>query len=97
MASLRAIVAKPRLEGSDDLDVMVGHRLRALRLQRGLSRRALGAAIGVSVAEIGQFEDGLTRVGAARLMRLAEALEVHISAFFDHDRAALCAETANPS
>jgi transcriptional regulator with XRE-family HTH domain len=83
MASLRAILASPGLAGCDGLDALVGERLRALRQQRGLSAGVLGAAIGVSAAEIGRFEAGLTRIGAARLTRLAGTLGVHISAFFE--------------
>lgn len=97
MGSMHAVVARPRLEEYDDLDALVGHRVRALRRQRGLSRRALGTEIGASVAEIGQFEAGLMRVGAARLMRIADALEVHISAFFESDRAVMCAGAGDPS
>ena len=83
MASLRAIVATAGFAGCDELDALVGERLRALRQQRGLSPGVLGAAIGVSAAEIGRFEAGLTRIGANRLTRLAGALGVHISAFFE--------------
>jgi transcriptional regulator with XRE-family HTH domain len=83
MASLRAIAASSHLAGCDELDALVGERLRALRQQRGLSAGILGAAIGVTAADIGRFEAGMTRIGAARLTRLAGALGVHISAFFE--------------
>jgi transcriptional regulator with XRE-family HTH domain len=83
MASVRAIGASPPFEAYDELDVFVGDRLRSLRLQRGLSVGLLAAAIGASVGEIGEFEAGVTRIGATRLMRLAEALDVHVSAFFE--------------
>ena len=83
MASLRAIVASARLGSGDELDAFVGERLRALRLQCGLSPSVLGSVIGVSAADIARFEAGLTRIGAARLTRLANALGVHVSAFFE--------------
>ena len=90
MAPVRAILASARLAGGDELDALVGERLRALRLERRLSPGMLGSVIGVSAAEIGRFEAGLTRIGAARLMRLAGALGVHVSTFFDAGRRAPC-------
>jgi transcriptional regulator with XRE-family HTH domain len=90
MAPLRAIVASAHLAGGGELDALVGERLRALRQQRQLSPGALGSVIGVSAGEIVRFEAGLTRIGATRLMRLAGALGVHVSTFFDDPCAHPC-------
>ena len=71
--------------GSDPLDLLVGSRIRALRLQRRLSRRELGAAIGAPAEDIRQFEAGLQRVGAARLSSIADALAIDIGTLFEAD------------
>jgi transcriptional regulator with XRE-family HTH domain len=90
MAPMRAIVANACLAGGDELDALVGERLRVLRLQCGLSPALLASRIGVSAAEIARFEAGLMRIGATRLLRLADALGVHVSAFFDAGRPQPC-------
>jgi transcriptional regulator with XRE-family HTH domain len=64
------------------VDMLVGNHVRALRLERGLSQQALGAAIGVGAEDIKQFEAGLKRVGAARLLAIARVFEVEIEFFF---------------
>ncbi len=69
--------------GGDPLDLLVGSRIRVLRLQRRLSRRELGAAIGARAEDIRQFEAGLQRVGAARLSSIADVLEIDIGALFE--------------
>ena len=64
------------------VDLLVGHRVRALRLQRRLSQHALGAAIGVTVRDIRLFEAGSRRIGAARLHAIAKVFEIDVGVFF---------------
>ncbi len=52
----------------------IGARVRALRLQRGLSGRKLAAAADVSQPFLSQLEAGRTSVAIATLYRLAAAL-----------------------
>jgi transcriptional regulator with XRE-family HTH domain len=73
----------PPVGKSDSVDVRVGHRVRALRLQRGLSQRELGMAIGASAEDMRQFEAGLKRIGATRLMRIARAFDVDVAVLFE--------------
>src|SRR5580700_11691217 len=65
------------------LDKVVGRRMRARRLQLGLSQRALGDALGISYQQVQKYEQGVSRVGAGRLQQLAEILNVPVSVFFD--------------
>jgi transcriptional regulator with XRE-family HTH domain len=65
------------------LDKVVGRRMRARRLQLGLSQRALGDALGVSYQQVQKYEQGVSRIGAGRLQQLAEILTVPVSVFFD--------------
>ena len=66
----------------DPLDVMIGERIRELRLERGLSQNELGTRIGTSVHDVEVFETGDRRVGAARLMHIAKALRVDVGVLF---------------
>lgn len=66
----------------NSVDVLVGHRVRVLRLQHKLSQQALGAVIGVSAEEIRQFEAGQKRIGAARLLAIARVFDTEVCVLF---------------
>jgi transcriptional regulator with XRE-family HTH domain len=66
----------------DPRDVEIGKRIRALRLERGLSQTELGNLLGVTFQQIQKYEKGANRVAAGRLQRVAEALEVPITFFY---------------
>ena len=63
-------------------DVEVGRRVRAIRLERDMSQSALGKLLGVTFQQVQKYEKGVNRVGAGRLVRVAEALDVPVSFFF---------------
>src|ERR1700731_4916025 len=65
------------------LDKVVGRRVRARRLQLGLSQRALGDALGISYQQVQKDEQGVTRIAAGRLQQLAEILNLPVSEVLD--------------
>lgn len=67
----------------DPIDLHVGQRLRMRRMMTGLSQEKLGNAIGVSFQMVQKYERGDCRVGASRLMKIAQALTVPVAFFFD--------------
>ena len=64
------------------VDAVVGRTIRVLRLQRRVSQSALGRSIGVSFQQIQKYENGSNRVGASRLVQIAQALNVPLDALF---------------
>ena len=64
-------------------DVVVGHNIRFWRLERKMSQTDLANLLGLTFQQIQKYENGANRVGASRLMQIAEALEVPIHAFFE--------------
>jgi transcriptional regulator with XRE-family HTH domain len=66
----------------DPRDAEIGRRIRALRLERGLSQGELGNFVGLTFQQIQQYEMGATRVAAARLERIAEMFGVPITFFY---------------
>lgn len=70
------------LEDHNVLTVDVGGRLRQLRTERGQSLRALARASGLSTNALSMIERGRTSPSVSTLYKLAEALEVPITAFF---------------
>jgi transcriptional regulator with XRE-family HTH domain len=61
----------------------VGSQIRAFRTQRGLSMRGLAELCGLSPNAISLIERGATSPSVSTLHRLATALKVPITAFFE--------------
>ena len=68
---------------SDNRDVEIGKRLRALRLRRGRSQIDLGKALGVTFQQIQKYERGTNRISATRLQQIADVFDVPIMFFFE--------------
>lgn len=65
------------------LDVRIGDRIRARRLEIGMSQEQLAALLGITFQQVQKYEKGVNRVAASRLHAIATALEVSITQFFD--------------
>jgi transcriptional regulator with XRE-family HTH domain len=68
--------------GREADSVDVGQRLRVLREERSISMRALARRSGLSANALSMIERGLTSPSVSTLSKLANALEVPITAFF---------------
>lgn len=64
-------------------DILVGRRLRALRLEAGLSLTELAAQAGVSVGALSQVERGVSSLRVRTIWPLAAALGVEPSQLLD--------------
>ena len=76
---------KTRTKAPDARDVDVGRRIRAQRLVCRMSQTELANNLGVTFQQVQKYEKGVNRVGAGRLARIAEVLNVPISFFFSGD------------
>jgi len=66
----------------DPLDIEVGRRVRALRLEKGMSQEKLGNQLALTFQQIQKYENGTNRIGAAKLQRIAQILGVSVSALY---------------
>lgn len=73
---------QPR-EEPDPVDLHVGKRLKARRVGMRISQSDIGKKLNVTFQQIQKYENGTNRVGASNLFRLADALEVPVSYFFE--------------
>lgn len=71
-----------RARRADSRDAEVGRRVRSRRLECKLSQTELADRIGVTFQQVQKYEKGVNRIGAGRLQRISEALDVPISFFF---------------
>lgn len=68
---------------SGPLDVLVGARIRVLRVNRGMSQTMLAQRIGVTFQQVQKYERGANRAGASRLAQIASVLGVSIGELFE--------------
>ena len=73
---------KSKVKSTNSNDVGVGQRIRTRRMAKGMSQSELGSMLGVTFQQVQKYERGINRVGAGRLVSVAEALDVPISLFF---------------
>jgi transcriptional regulator with XRE-family HTH domain len=71
---------RKRRAGAEDVEI--GRKIRALRLERGLSQSGLAEGIGLTFQQVQKYEKGANRVSAGRLQRIADLLSVPITFFY---------------
>jgi transcriptional regulator with XRE-family HTH domain len=79
---LRGMIIKSKTKSTNSHDIEVGQRIRARRMAQGMSQTELGNMLGVTFQQVQKYEKGVNRVGAGRLVRVGEALDVPVSFFF---------------
>lgn len=67
----------------ENIDLLLGRRLRNRRRLLGLTQNQLALMVGVRFQQIQKYESGANRISAARLWRFCQALEVPAAYFFD--------------
>lgn len=77
------IIASPRIP--TEADRLVGQRITAFRKAAGLSQGTLGAALGVTFQQVQKYEKGANRIGAGRLVVVAETLGVPVVALLGQE------------
>jgi len=65
------------------VDVHVGSRVRLRRMLVGISQEKLGGSMGLTFQQIQKYEKGVNRIGASRLFKLSQVLDVPVQFFFE--------------
>jgi transcriptional regulator with XRE-family HTH domain len=60
------------------IDIEVGRRIRLRRTALGMSQTQLGDELGITFQQVQKYEKGVNRVGASRLVRIAEVLKTSV-------------------
>src|SRR5436305_11701021 len=71
---------RKRRAGPEDLEI--GRKIRALRLERGLSQSGLADGIDLTFQQVQKYEKGINRVSAGRLQRIADMLNTPVMVFY---------------
>ncbi|WP_105385159.1 helix-turn-helix domain-containing protein [Neorhizobium alkalisoli] len=72
----------------DIIDVEVGEKIRSRRRALGITQKKLADSVGVTFQQIQKYEKGANRVGASRLLQIANVLTVSASFLFPNERKA---------
>jgi transcriptional regulator with XRE-family HTH domain len=77
---------KPRAEQADR---DIGQRIRLRRVEVEMTQHALSRELGISFQQVQKYEMGINRVNAPRLQRIATALRVPVSFFYDGSKSSV--------
>jgi transcriptional regulator with XRE-family HTH domain len=74
---------RPAEGAGHPIDVQIGRKVVARRIELGISPPALAAKLGITPARLQRFENGRASLAASELVALAAALDLPVSAFFE--------------
>ena len=72
-----------RRKRSRMLDAEVGQSIRQHRKNAKMTLQGLADRLGIAYQQVQKYETGVNRVGAGRLMEIAEILNIPVARFFD--------------
>jgi transcriptional regulator with XRE-family HTH domain len=75
-------MAKKGPKRASAFDAHIGQRVRAKRLELGLSQTTVANVLGVTFQQIQKYENGKNRISAGRLWQLAKLFKVPVDYFF---------------
>jgi transcriptional regulator with XRE-family HTH domain len=67
---------------ANNIDKMLGHRVRSRRLEIGMSQEKLADLLGITFQQVQKYEKGVNRIAASRLFEISSALDMPIESFF---------------
>lgn len=67
---------------ADAIDIHIGHRTMARRVELGITQKALAMAMGVSFQQVQKYEKGVNRISASGLWNAAQLLSVDANYFY---------------
>ncbi|WP_165823467.1 helix-turn-helix domain-containing protein [Metarhizobium album] len=91
LASAKALTQDPhalRDTRENNLEIAIGHEVRAFRKKLGITGADLASATGISLGMLSKIENGNTSLSLTTLQSLARALGVPLTAFFRRFEAA---------
>jgi transcriptional regulator with XRE-family HTH domain len=85
-----------KAKSTNAIDGHVGERVRLRRKLLGMSQASLAEALGITFQQIQKYEKGINRIGASRLLRMAEIFGVPVGFFFENGAGAAGEDGGRP-
>ena len=79
---------------SQNVDVLIGSRVRLRRQEVQMSQEGLASRLGLTFQQVQKYEKGTNRISASRLFHIAKALNVPVSYFFEDLQSAAADQNA---
>lgn len=70
-------------QAAHEIDVIIGLKIKELRLSRGWKRGYLAPKINVTHQQLSKYENATNRISAGRLCAIAQAFKVPVGYFFE--------------
>ncbi len=86
MKSAQGTGSTDRRKRSRLLDAEVGQSIRLHRKNAKMTLQGLADRLGIAYQQVQKYETGVNRVGAGRLMEIAEILNIPVANFFEGAR-----------
>ena len=86
MKSAQGTGPTDRRKHSRLLDAEVGQSIRLHRKNAKMTLQGLADKLGIAYQQVQKYETGVNRVGAGRLMEIAEILNIPVASFFESPR-----------
>lgn len=84
MKPAQASGSPDRRKRSRLLDAEVGQSIRAYRKSAKMTLQDMADRLGIAYQQVQKYETGVNRIGAGRLMEIAEILDIPVASFFNH-------------
>jgi transcriptional regulator with XRE-family HTH domain len=67
----------------ENIDIIIGNRIRARRHVLGINQTDLGKKLGVTFQQVQKYEKGSNKIVASKLFKLSSEMDVPMSYFFE--------------
>jgi transcriptional regulator with XRE-family HTH domain len=78
------MATKHETRSVNGIDHKLGQRVRARRMEIGMSQERLAELLGVTFQQVQKYEKGVNRIAASRLHDIALALDMPVARFFEN-------------
>jgi len=82
---MMTIKTKSSPKRPDPTDSYVGSRVRMRRKILSMTQEKLGKQLGITFQQVQKYEKGANRIGASRLQKISQVLDMPISYFFPQE------------
>jgi transcriptional regulator with XRE-family HTH domain len=82
-AKAEEVLGVAQERSATSVDRRLGQRVRARRLEIGMSQERLADLLGVTFQQVQKYEKGVNRIAASRLVDIAAALDLPVPRFFE--------------
>ncbi len=74
-----------KIEHIDQIDILIGKRIRFRRNLLGMTQDTLAKELGISFQQVQKYESGQNKIYASRLYHIASILKTPVTLFFEDD------------